>query len=430
MTLKFANPNNLYTIAGQPVLDLRFAINKSLTDHITGSNNLISFSRTSVGTFLDSDGILKVAPENQPRFTHDEYGNSLGFLSEDQRTNVIRNNTILGAVVGTPGTLPTNWSSNVSGGITRQIVNIGNQNGINYIDIRFFGTNTNSNANQVQPEAFPGISGAASGQTWTASSWLAIVGGSITGLNAVIRISERNDAGSQTGYTDSVVNLTSTLTRFSATRLLNDATTSRISNDIVLTPTGTNLNIDITLRIGLPQLEQGPAASSVILTTGSSRTRSSDYATISGTNFTNFYSNTGSTLLIFARSIGPSLGNEYAGGFGGPGDGVHIREAQPNIGVFGMFRGTYGLDAGGGTLPVGLRKMCIAYSPSTFGVFTLNGVNYTSPVAVSATPTAPDSMGIGNPAGGTTGNNWNGPIERVIYWPSKLSNSILQSLTL
>ena len=47
-----------------PVLDLRFTLNKSLTDHISG-NNLITFSRASSGTFVDSGGLIKTTPVNK-----------------------------------------------------------------------------------------------------------------------------------------------------------------------------------------------------------------------------------------------------------------------------------------------------------------------------------------------------------------------------
>ena len=48
----------------KPKLDLRFALNKSLTDHISG-NNLITFSRASSGTFVDSDGLIRTTPVNK-----------------------------------------------------------------------------------------------------------------------------------------------------------------------------------------------------------------------------------------------------------------------------------------------------------------------------------------------------------------------------
>ena len=55
--------------------------------------------------------------------------------------NEIRNPIMEGAVAGTPGTLPTHWGDG-SGGLSREIVAVGVENNINYIDIRYFGTTT------------------------------------------------------------------------------------------------------------------------------------------------------------------------------------------------------------------------------------------------------------------------------------------------
>ena len=46
-----------------PSLDLRFADNKSLVDAVTGAS-LVTFTRASSGTFVDSDGVLRTAVTN------------------------------------------------------------------------------------------------------------------------------------------------------------------------------------------------------------------------------------------------------------------------------------------------------------------------------------------------------------------------------
>ena len=72
-----------------PSLDLRFADNKSLTDAITGAS-LVTFTRASSGTFVDSAGVLQTAAIDVPRFDHNPTtGESLGLLVEEQRTNLL-----------------------------------------------------------------------------------------------------------------------------------------------------------------------------------------------------------------------------------------------------------------------------------------------------------------------------------------------------
>ena len=72
-----------------PSLDLRFADNKSLVDAVTGAS-LVTFTRASSGTYVDSAGVIQTAATNVPRFDHNPTtGESLGLLVEEQRTNLL-----------------------------------------------------------------------------------------------------------------------------------------------------------------------------------------------------------------------------------------------------------------------------------------------------------------------------------------------------
>ena len=55
--------NLSYSQAGTPSLDLRFAETKALTDYTTGQN-LVTFSRASGGTYVDSQGVIRNAVTN------------------------------------------------------------------------------------------------------------------------------------------------------------------------------------------------------------------------------------------------------------------------------------------------------------------------------------------------------------------------------
>jgi hypothetical protein len=72
-----------------PSLDLRFADNKSLTDAVTGAS-LVTFTRASSGTYIDSAGVIQTATTDVPRFDHNPTTlESLGLLVEEQRTNLL-----------------------------------------------------------------------------------------------------------------------------------------------------------------------------------------------------------------------------------------------------------------------------------------------------------------------------------------------------
>jgi hypothetical protein len=79
-----------------PSLDLRFADNKSLTDAVTGAS-LVTFTRASSGTFVDSAGVIQTAATDVPRFDHNPTTlESLGLLVEEQRTNLCLQSENLG----------------------------------------------------------------------------------------------------------------------------------------------------------------------------------------------------------------------------------------------------------------------------------------------------------------------------------------------
>jgi hypothetical protein len=67
----------------RPTLDLDFANSKTLDPRIT-------FTRSSGGSYVGADGLIKYAGVNEARFDHDpETGESLGLLVEEARTNLL-----------------------------------------------------------------------------------------------------------------------------------------------------------------------------------------------------------------------------------------------------------------------------------------------------------------------------------------------------
>jgi len=70
-----------------PTLNLDFANSQELDPRIT-------FTRGSVGTFVNKNGLIETAPANQPRFDYDPIsGECRGLLIEEQRTNLVTNST-------------------------------------------------------------------------------------------------------------------------------------------------------------------------------------------------------------------------------------------------------------------------------------------------------------------------------------------------
>ena len=79
---------NKYSSYGQPSLDLVFTgPKKSLRNRI--GNQQVEFTRDSIGTYVDENGIIQTAASGEARFDHDSDGNSLGLLIEESRTNFL-----------------------------------------------------------------------------------------------------------------------------------------------------------------------------------------------------------------------------------------------------------------------------------------------------------------------------------------------------
>jgi hypothetical protein len=86
----------LWDLAGAvPSLDLNFAATKNLVDATTGAE-LVTFTRASSGTYVDSQGVIQIAANDEPRFDHDPTtGESLGLLVEEQRIQILQLTDVL-----------------------------------------------------------------------------------------------------------------------------------------------------------------------------------------------------------------------------------------------------------------------------------------------------------------------------------------------
>lgn len=184
--------------------------------------------------------------------------------------NRIRNSTMVGAVVGTPGTLPTNWNGGLPAGISRSVVDIGTIGDLTYIDVRFFGTASASGGIVLDPEALYSTNPAVVGQTWTFSSSLALMAGSWPVRTVGIEIFERNSSNTllasfQQDIRSAVTG--TTLTTVSTTRALNQATVAGVTCGAVRCSLLSGDVVDFTIRIAAPQLGQGSVANTFVPTT-------------------------------------------------------------------------------------------------------------------------------------------------------------------
>lgn len=267
----------------------------------------IAFARASVANYWNSAGVLTSVGNNVPRLDFNPTtGTFNGLLIEESRTNVIINNTMVGA---SAGTLPTNWSRGAdTSGITSTVVGAGTENGVNYLDISYVGTNLSGST--VFPNVAPANASAASdGQIWTSSVFLKLQSGTSQSVqNSILEYTSGGTYLTQHNVgTHTVTSSALSTQRVSGSVTLNQATVGMIVQ-LIQFPVANGASINFTLRIGMPQLELGAFGTSVISTSSAAQTRTAEIASIA-TGLFPFYKNGGTLTASAIEANQPAASN-------------------------------------------------------------------------------------------------------------------------
>jgi len=402
-------------------------VNKSFSE-------IITFTRSSNATYFDSAGVLRTATSNVSRIDYNPSTLAAqGMLVEEQRTNSIRNNTMVGAVAGTPGTAPTNWSVTAGAGLSSEVIGTGTESGITYIDIRIFGTTAGSVSIDIVFEPAASVT-ALTGQTWTEAIYQKLAGGTLTNISSfVFRFNEFTSGGvSISGQNSSslAVPTSSGLAtqRVNGTVTLNGgATTAQLLAFLrIITGTGA---VDLTLRIGMPQLELGAFATSVISTSSAAATRSADVASVN--TLSPWYNAAAGTLFAQYSSIGIS-GTQYiaamdnGAGFADSCILYMVSSGFPRWDVFVSSSSQAALTPSPGTAISAntLIKLSGAYLVNDFASSRNGGAVSTD---TSGTVPTLSRLTLGN--SNLTTSFLNGHIQRIVYYPRRLTNAELQAIT-
>lgn len=287
----------------------------SRTFNLTGPalDAAITFARASAGTYVDANGLLVNAAANTPRFDQDPVTLSpIGLLLEEARTNSVPNNTLVGGVAGSPGTVPTGWAaSTTASGLVRTLA-YGTEDGAPYVDIRWSGTPASSLTLSCDFTA-SNVIAAASGQVWTGSAYVTLQAGANTNTTPQSIFLEFNAAlgnifGTAQAFTPAAGKLRAA--RLAQTLTLANATTAFVMFRLrwILTA---GAPIDFTVRVGLPQVERGASASTAILTTNAAATRAADVASLTGANFSSWWRADEGSVQVVGRSFDATLASSH-----------------------------------------------------------------------------------------------------------------------
>jgi hypothetical protein len=216
---------------------------------------------------------------------------------------------MVGAVAGTPGTIPTNWFTAASG-LTQTIVGVGTENGLPYIDFRFNGTSSGVTV-QLQFESILSIA-ATVGQTWTASIYSKLISAPTPPSSYNIRLREGTSGGSF--VTEGLLSFapTSSLQRFVYTRTNTGATTAFLQPSLTFFITNGE-TYDFTIRVAAPQMELGAFATTFIPTSTAAVTRLVDSFIRSNVFADGLITSAGGTWIIDLSNV-LSLTRDLANG--------------------------------------------------------------------------------------------------------------------
>ena len=207
-------------------------------------------------TALSADGVAWAEfLADVPRFN----GTARRLLVGGQRTNSIRNSRCEGVAAGSPGTLPTHWSASMPGGVTRNVIGSGTENGISYVEVEWVFTGTVTIQLNLDALAVP----ATAGLPLTLGAFVRALTFTAPGTVGLL-IEGRNVGGNQLDSHSVFFTPTNAALggqRYSSVRVqVANVTQATVALRLDATGPGT-----MRLRIGWPQAEIGAFASSPIL---------------------------------------------------------------------------------------------------------------------------------------------------------------------
>lgn len=428
----------------RPSLNLNFAKSQKLDPRIT-------FTRTSSATRVNSDGLIETVPANSPRFDFDPVtGECLGLLVEEQRTNLLRySQDWFGTVYGSITINQWNFfgtglvTQNQMGldGVTNSAVLVedndtaGDQAFLRQrISVSPTGTSPycySFYAKRVGNESFfdfycffnPTTKGTAYRYFWDTDT--INIGGADGGGNAPVAYGRIPCGNGWYRFWMAVIDASGGTNTETEWRLY---PSGRLAG-----PTG-------SIIIYGPQIEVGSFPTSYIPTTSSTVTRTPDNASITGSNFSDFYNPSEGTLKVNWKTYTPN----YL-------DYNNLRSSIASLNGGTALRGYY-LDylKSDGRLTFGSRDntntqvseigshnkgdqviSTLSYSQSLDNILGLSSAD-TTIVNNALYEFDNNTLILGNYviSGSASQSQYlNGTISQLTYYPARLTNTQLQTLT-
>ena len=379
----------------KPSLNLDFARTKTLDPRVT-------FARASTATYFDELGILRTAAAGVARFDHNPTtGESLGLLIEEQRTNTIVSSSnfasggwnvdgillAASATIAPDGTLSATSAVQGAGGNRTYHFDNSGVTGSKVFSI------------YVKPNA---------GST--------IVISAVGGLSPVASATINASTGVITGFTGA----SSVAVGNGWYRILLPVN--------VITASGNSTYWSISgpassVFIWGAQLEAGAFATSYIPTVAASVTRAADSATMTGTNFSSWYRGDEGTIYAAGAPANSSAIDIFAIHNGTINERMQGLPGNSNYGFFVVSGGNTQVQLPFSALSTYMQT-AYAYKINDFA-FSRNGATALTDTS-GLVPVGVNTLSIGRLI---TEEWWNGTIRKFSYYPARLTNAQLQTLT-
>jgi len=402
----------------RPALDLNFARQKRLDSRVT-------YTRASTGTYVGSDGLIKTAASGEARFDHDPVtGESLGLFVEEGRTNLFSYSEDFNSKwVSMRVSATANSTTAPDGTTTASTLSVTQANTYAYL-FDFLNT-TNGTAYSIsfwvkynncqyvwllgaeQPNAF---------------AFFDVLNGSVANASS---------------YTCSVTPYPNGWYRITATKIKTGATgNEELGIGISRSTSASNNQIGDAVYVWGAQFEQGSFPTSYIPTSGSTVARSADVASMTGTNFSSWYNQSEGTFLMEEASSQSPTSNTHrleiyrngaadtdavvlVSGYSTGGTRLLGRAGGSNTSLDLIVNNT-------STNTAGKRAVALKTNDCSIVRGSSSGTD-----SASTFPQNLDALGFGAPSNTFQSNSVGmNTISRLTYYPTRLSDTQLQALTL
>jgi hypothetical protein len=424
-----------------PTLNLNFAGSRTLDPRIT-------FTRTSSATVMGREGLIEVVPANTPRFDH-LYNlttgevESLGLLIEESRSNLVSWSEDFSNSRWTRAGFTTSFNT------TETIAPDGSYNSDKILETTDNNIHINNTFNAI---------GISSNTVYTFSIFVkpinkqfvqlvfddnATTNGSYANFNlSTVGVTTSLNYGSGSGINAGISSFPNGWYRLSVTGTAGTTSTlARLSVNSITSGTsgvfpGFVGNTSNGYYIWGAQLEQGSFPTSYVSTTNSTATRTADNASMAGSNFSSWYNQTEGTIISNYSTYKPTnAGNSTDFAIMSPEvpplDRIVGWQNINQIPLFSVIQNntTNFLVGKNETYINRLVKKALAIKTNNM-IISVDGDLYTADFASGVPDVLPTTFNrIVFGLEGVFASYLNGHIRQFIYYPTRLPNSQLVSLT-